>query len=168
MLKVINSVFSHHWRTYFVWSFILTFIHLIGEFLPNWNLIPDHWGTNSYVGTVTKLYSSLYALGVPLLVNLFVNKLKGYKNETPREYIVNHPEVRFFIVFTPVMVIYSILIQYFGINGDVHILLLTIVLVYSIFRLYRLAEFCLAIAKNFDEMLSIHFENRYDEILENI
>lgn len=160
--------FSHHWRTYFFWSFFLAISHLLSELLPNWNLIPDEWGSGSYVGTITKVYSALYALGVPLLVNLFVNKLKNYKNDTPREYIVHHSEVTFFVVFTPVMVIYSILIQYFGLYGDIHVLLLTIVLSYSIFRLYRLADFCLAIAKNFDEMLSIHFEKRYDEILEKI
>jgi len=141
---------------------------LIVYFLPKWNFIPDKWGGNGFVGSATKLYSSLYALGVPLLVNLFVNKLKGYKNEIPREYLVNHPEVRFFIIFTPIMLVYSILVEYFGMDGDFHVLLLIIALVYSIFRLYRLAEFCLKIAKNFDEMLSIHFENKYDEILKNI
>lgn len=167
MLKVVNAIFLHHWRTYFFWSFSLVFVHLLIDYLPT-DLIQKPWGESTYVGTITKVYASLYAFGVPLLVNLFVNKLKGYRNEAAREFLVLHPEVKFFILFTPIMVVYSILIQYFGLSKDVHVFLLTIVVIYSIYRLFRLAEFCLAVAQNLDGMLSDYFENRFDEVLEEI
>lgn len=168
MFRLITRIFTHHWRTYFFWSFLLVLLHLCAEYLPEYKLTPKEWGNNTYVSTITKIYATIYALGVPLLVNLFVNKLKGYKNEAAREFLVQHLEVKFFVVFTPIMIVYSILIQYMNLVGDIHVLILTLVIIYSVYRLFRLAEFCLAIAQNLDGMLSDYFENRYDEVLKKI
>jgi len=173
MLTTCLKLFSRHWRTYFFWTFGLITLHgifvcLNANGIELKNMIPDTFGGDGFVSVVVKVYGGFYALGMPLILTLFDKKLSTLKSQTARDYIVHNSEVIFFIVVTPVFIIYSISILYFYQHSDVHTLLLYLLICYSIFRLYRLADFCLAVSSDLSGLLNREFKNRFNEIFEEI
>jgi hypothetical protein len=169
MLQIIINVFKHNWKTYFYWCLSLFGLHVFSSTLEldnylNSFLTLKEFGKEQFVATITEVYAGVYAIGVPLILTLLEKKIENYKSNLAREFLVFNPEIIFFVCVTPIFIIYCISILYLNQEKDIHVLILFIMITYSFYRLYRLADFCMAVFTNLNELLSIKVKEKMNEI----
>lgn len=174
-MKLLLRLFSANWKTWFLWGVFLTSIHIIGHFydqkfiaecLP-WLGKNPGWGSKEFINTIIGAYATIYGVGVPLIITLLENKL-DLKNQISKDRIIHHSEIRFFIIMTPIIIVYALSLSFLVQGNDFHVAILFFISCYSFFRLYRLADFCLAVFNNTSDFFNNEFRNRTNEILEEI
>lgn len=175
-MKLLLRLFSANWKTWFFWGAFITAAHILGyffdqnfinQYLPRLGKDKTGWGSNDFINTIIGAYATIYGVGVPLIVTLLENKL-DLKNQISKDKIIHHSEIRFFVIITPMIIIYALSLSFFVQGNDFHVAILFFISCYSFFRLYRLADFCLAVFNNTSDFFNNEFRNRTNEILEEI
>lgn len=157
---ILLKIFSHNWKTYFIWGLFIGVSHTFGLLIDWHNLFEKtsyfsflNNDNNNFIATICAIYASLYIFGVPLIATLIEKVLKDFKTPLARKVVLENNQVNFFFNVTPIFIIYSISLLFFPVKSGIHILILFVIIIISFIRLYYLSKFYIKVLTDFQSVL---------------
>lgn len=175
-MKLLLSLFSANWKTWFFWGIFFGLAHLFGSYINieshaqqfPWLCKLLEFGDQQFVATITEVYAGLYAIGVPLLFTLLEKALSQHKTVAARDYILKDNDIVFFFNVTPLFLIYTISVLFFSLENDFHTIVLYIIVCTSFIRFYMLVRLFIRVFTDLTELLNEKSKKDIQSILNEI